>query len=124
MDEYKRTFDSPAHRIVMDYKGNIGPGRLPGMWLPGDNPVPDYYDRTVEGDKLQTQANESHIKSKYPDCRCFRCAGYAGVSPYMTVHCGRIQGEIPVEILAGQTPNSHEERWRLFYRQCSFTPAS
>jgi hypothetical protein len=93
------------------------------MWLPGEDPVPAHYDRTEEASKLTAQANEMIMKEKYSGCRCFRCANYAGVSPHLTVHCDAIKGEIPREILAGQTPNRNEEQWRMFYLQCSFTPA-
>ncbi|MBP7527554.1 MAG: hypothetical protein KA801_06510 [Syntrophorhabdaceae bacterium] len=124
MGEYKRTFGSPAQRLIADQEGNIGPRLLPGMWLPGEDPVPDYYDRAVEAEKLTALANERLIKEKYSGCRCFKCANYVGVSPHLTVHCHAIKGEIPREILAGQTPNSREERWAMFYRQCSFTPVS
>jgi hypothetical protein len=101
--EYKRAFESPAHRIAGDHDGNTGPLRLPGMWLPGEDPVPAHYDRTEEASKLTAQANEMIMKEKYSGCRCFRCANYAGVSPHLTVHCDAIKGEIPREILAGQT---------------------
>ena len=120
--EYKRTFESPAHRIAGDHDGNTGPLRLPGMWLPGEDPVPAHYDRTEEASKLTAQANEMIMKEKYSGCRCFRCANYAGVSPHLTVHCDAIKGEIPREILEGQKTLPPLGRWETFRHQCSFTP--
>jgi|GEM_PF-3371845 len=124
IDTYRRDFNSPAQRVVEAHEGNIGPRILPGIWLPGEDPAPNYYDRAVEASKRQAQANEKTMKERYPDCRCFRCANYAGVSPHLTVHCEAIKGEIPGEILAGQKPTYPGDRWAMFYRQCSFTPVN
>lgn len=124
IDNYRRDFDSPAHRVIEAHEGNIGPRILPGIWLPGEEPLPAHYDRSVEAEKLTAQANEKVMKEKYPGCKCFRCANYAGVSPHLSVHCHALKGEIPVEILSGQTPTYPGDRWSLFYRQCSFTPVS
>lgn len=124
MGEYKRTFGSPAQRLIADQAGNIGPRLLPGMWLPGEDPVPDYYDRAAEAEKDAAQAREQQIKDAYPDCKCFRCTAYTGVLPDLSVRCSRLGGEVPREMLIGKTPARNSEAARQFFDRCSLTPVS
>lgn len=124
METYIRTFDSPGHRILLDQQANTGPRSLPGIWLPGEEPVPEYYNAAVESEKLAAQERERHVRNQYPDCRCFRCTSYAGVLPDLTIRCGLLGSEVPREVLSGKTPARDSEAARQFFLRCSFTPVS
>lgn len=119
-DTYIRTFNSPAHRIFLDQGINAGPRSLPGMWLPGDEPVPEYYNRGIEAERLVARARVEQIKNTYPDCRCFKCASLAGVEADLTVRCSRLGDQVPREILNGLNPSQGTRA----YIMCVFTPVS
>lgn len=121
--EYRHTFSSQGGKLIQSYSDNTnnhGVVSLPAIWMFGEEPLSEHYNRSTVVAGLNKKDAERFMKDKYPNCKCFQCPGYDGTGETYTVHCNLIGGTVTQDILLGQTK---EQKSREAERCYSFHAA-